>query len=163
MGSTSHGLWSMNVGFDSVFQGSLLHRWPMLNQSVRLCNSQNGRQHKGFQTIYLQECQNGLATNAINGYFKAFAACKLLEKSEKNGRLKKFLNTKRKRNCFNHTLHVLSCEAPSLPSLVVCVPLPGKHISLVICVSLTWEKHIPSDMCSPTRVTNIPIGMSSPT
>ena len=163
MGSTSHGLWSVNVGFDSVFQGSLLHRWPMLNQSVRLCNSQNGRQHKGFQTIYLQECQNGLATNAINGYFKAFAACKLLEKSEKNERLKKFLNTKRKRNCFNHTLHVLSCEAPSLPSLVVCVPLPGKHISLVICVSLTWEKHIPSDMCSPTRVTNIPIGMSSPT
>ena len=116
----------------------------MLNQSVRLYNSQNGRQHKGIRAIHLQECQNGPATVAINGYFKAFAACKLLEKCEKNGRLKKFLNTKRKRNCFNHTLHVLSCEAPSLPgkhiSLVVCVPLSGKHISLVICVPLPGKK-----------------------
>ena len=72
----------------------------MLNQSVRLCNSQNGRQHKGFQAISLQECQNGPAIVAINGYFKAFAACKLLEKSEKNGRLKKFLNTKKKKKLF---------------------------------------------------------------
>ena len=55
----------------------------MLNKSVRLCNSQNGRQHKGIQAIHLQECQNGPATVAINGYFKAFAACKLFKKSEK--------------------------------------------------------------------------------
>ena len=112
----------------------------MLNQSVRLCNSQNGRQHKVIQAIHLQEYQNGPATVAINGYFKAFATRKLKKKCEKNGRLKKFLNTKRKRNRFNHSLHVLSSEAPSLPwkhiSLVVCVPLLGKHISLVIRVSL---------------------------
>ena len=72
----------------------------MLNQSVRLCNSQNGRQHKGFQTIYLQECQNGLATNAINGYFKAFAACKLLEKSKKKWTIKKVLKYKKKKKLF---------------------------------------------------------------
>ena len=80
----------------------------MLNQSVRLCNSQNDRQHKVIQAIHLQEYQNGPATVAINGYFKAFATRKLIKKCEKNGRLKKFLNTKRKRNRFNHSLHVLS-------------------------------------------------------
>ena len=124
----------------------------MLNQSVWLCNSQNDRQHKGIQATHLQECQIGPATIAINGYFKAFATCKLLEKCEKNGRLQNFFNTKRKRNCFNHTLHVLSCEAPFLPgehiSLVVCVPLPGKHISLIICLPLT-EKHTSLVICVP--------------
>ena len=69
----------------------------MLNQSVQLCNSKNGRQHTGIHAIHLQECQNGPATVAINGYFKAFAACKLLEKCEKTGRLKKFLNKYKKK------------------------------------------------------------------
>ena len=38
--------------------------------------------------VLYQGCQNGPVTGAITGYFKVFAACKLLEKSEKNGRLK---------------------------------------------------------------------------
>ena len=38
-----------------------------------------------FRRYYLlpQCCQNAPATGAIAGYFKVFAACKLLEKSEK--------------------------------------------------------------------------------
>ena len=35
-------------------------------------------------------------------------------------------------------------------SLVLYVPLPSKHISLVICIPPTKEMHITSDMCSPT-------------
>ena len=34
-------------------------------------------------------CQNKPATGAITGYFKVFAACKLLERRKKNGQLKK--------------------------------------------------------------------------
>ena len=49
-----------------------------------------------------------------------------------------------------------------LSPLVICVSLPGKHISLVICVPLPG-KHIPSDMCSPTWKTHIPSNMCSPT
>ena len=66
-------------------------------------------------------------------------------------------------------------------SLVICVPLPGKHISLLIRVfdtsfdtcggtlircdmcSPTPETHIPSDMSSPNWETHIPGDMCSPT
>ena len=37
----------------------------------------------GIQAIDLQGCQNARATDPIISYFKAFAACKLLEKCEK--------------------------------------------------------------------------------
>ena len=42
-----------------------------------------------LKMVHAQGCQNELATGAITGYFKVFATCKLLESSEKNGRLKK--------------------------------------------------------------------------
>ena len=37
-----------------------------------------------------QGCQNAPAAGSVTGYFKVFAACKLLERSEKNGPLKTF-------------------------------------------------------------------------
>ena len=58
---------------------------------------------------------------------------------------------------------------------MICVPPPGKHVSLVIWFP-TWETHIPSDVCSLTwethvtrdmcflgRGTQIPSDMCSPT
>ena len=47
-------------------------------------------------------------------------------------------------------------------SVVVCVPPPGKVIFLVICVSQVG-KHIASVLCSPTRKTRFPFNMCSPT
>ena len=104
-------------------------------------------------TIIIRVLKIALATGAITGYYKVFAACKLLERSEKNGRLKKLSNKKRKRNRLNHDLYVLFCKGAHLTrehislairvplhgthiSLVICVPPPGKHVSLVIRVSL---------------------------
>ena len=72
----------------------------MLNQSVRLCNSQNGRQHKVIQAIHLPEYQNGPATVAINGYFKAFATRKLIKKMQKKWTIKKVLKYKKKKKSF---------------------------------------------------------------
>ena len=95
----------------------------------------------------MQGCQNEPATGATTGFFKVFAACKLLKRSAK-----KLKNRKRRRNCFHHDLHVPFCEAPSLPgnhiSLVICVPPPRKHVSLVICVSLL-VKPISLVICVP--------------
>ena len=133
-----------------------------------------------LKMVHVLGCQNEPATGAITGYLKVFAACKLLERRKKNRQLKKLWNRKRKRNCFNHDLYVLFCEAPYLPrkhiSLVICVPPPGKHISLVIWVPLPGKhislvicipppgKHnyISSDICSPNWETNIPSDMCSP-
>ena len=38
-----------------------------------------------LKMVHVQSCQNEPATGAITGYFKVFAICKLLERSEKNG------------------------------------------------------------------------------
>ena len=48
---------------------------------------------------------------------------------------------------------------------MIRVPLPGKHISLMICVPLfpTWETHILSDMCSPILEIHISSDMCYPT
>ena len=44
----------------------------------------------------------------------------------------------------------------------MCSPTWKTHIPSDMC-SPTWETHIPSDMCSPTWKTHIPSDMSSPT
>ena len=133
-------------------------------------------------TIIIKVIKIALPTGAITGYYKVFATCKLLERSEKNGRLKKLSNKKRKRNCLNPDLYVLFCNGPYLPgehislvicvplpethiSLVICVPPPGKYVSLVICVSLLLNfisLVICVDMCSLTWKTHIPCGMFFP-
>ena len=54
----------------------------------------------------------------------------------------------------------IPCDMFFLPrkhiSLVICVPLPGKHLS-------TWETHIACDMFFPTQETHITSYMCSPT
>ena len=121
-------------------------------------------------TIIIRVLKIAPATGTITGYYKVFAAYKLLERSEKNGRLKKLSNKKRKRNCLNHDLYVLFCKGAHLPgehislllgipptgkhvSLVICVPPPGKHISLVIGVSIPG-KHISLVISVPPRLAN---------
>ena len=116
-------------------------------------------------TIIIRVLKIAPATGAITSYYKVFAACKLLERSEKNGRLKKLSNKKRKRNCLNHDLYVLFGKEAHLPGehislairvplhgthiyLVICVPPPGKHVSLVTCVPPPG-KHISLVICVP--------------
>ena len=90
--------------------------------------------------VLYQGCQNGPVTGAITGYFKVFAACKLLEESEKNGRLKSCKIEKEKEivlimpSMFFFVKH-LPYLGKHIPTRI-CVPLPWKHISLVICVPL---------------------------
>ena len=80
------------------------------------------------------------ATGAITGYHKVFATCKLLERSEKNGQLKKLSNKKKKK---------------LLKSWPIC--------SFLKRTLSTWGTHIPCDMCSPAQDTHIPSDMCSPT
>ena len=48
-------------------------------------------------TIIIRVLKIAPATGAITGYHKVFATCKLLERSEKNGQLKKLSNKKKKK------------------------------------------------------------------
>ena len=59
--------------------------------------------------------------------------------------------------------HISSDMCSPTWETMICVRLPGKHISLLICVPPPGETHIPSDMCSPTWETRIPSGKCSPT
>ena len=115
-------------------------------------------------TIIIRVLKIAPATGAITGYHKVFATCKLLERREKNGQLKKLLN-KKKRNCWNHDLYVLFCKGPYLPgehiSLVICVPLPRTHISLVICVPPPG-KHVSLVICVSLLVNSISLVICIP-
>ena len=115
-------------------------------------------------TIIIRVLKIALSTGAITGYHKVFATCKLLERSEKNGQLKK-LSNKKKRNCWNHDLYVLFCKGPYLPgehiSLVICVPLPRTHISLVICVPPPG-KHVSLVICVSLLVNSISLVICIP-
>ena len=46
---------------------------------------------------------------------------------------------------------------------MICLPLPGRHVSLDICVPPIWETRIPIDMSFPTWETRIPSDMVYPT
>ena len=92
--------------------------------------------------VLYQGCQNGPVTGAITGYFKVFSACKLLEKSEKNGRLKSCKIEKEKE---------IVLIMPCMFFFVKHLPYLGNTYPYSYMCSLTLETHIPSDMCSPTQ------------